>query len=198
MDHGTICSGSTVGSGKARPDVEQGFTYIAVLIFIAIMGVGLAAVGEAWSVQVKRDREEELLFAGDQIRNAIVSYGRQNVGGGRYPTRLEDLLKDPRFPATRRYLRKIYLDPMTNSFNWELVKGPNGELLGVHSRSDEEPLKIAGFSLADRQFGGATRYSDWVFVISPTLTLGQPAAAPPVAKPAGPKLSGAPGVNVRR
>lgn len=150
---------------RSRGD-EQGFTFVALLIFIAIMGVGLAATSEVWHTAAKRDREKELLFVGNQFRNAIMMYYNNGLGrGGRYPMSLDDLLKDPRYPATKRYLRKIYLDPETNSAKWEFIKGPNGEILGVHSTSEDEPIKKSNFNLADQDFEGKTKYSEWVFMI---------------------------------
>jgi type II secretory pathway pseudopilin PulG len=157
---------------------EHGFTYIALLIFVAIMSVGLLATGEVWNTAMKREKEQELLFAGDQIRTAITMYYNHSAGqGGRFPMSLEDLLKDPRSPATKRYLRKLYLDPVTNSSDWELIKGPNGEIFGVHSASADEPTKKSNFSLADQDFEGKMKYSDWVFMIStkyvPVLSTGK-------------------------
>lgn len=149
-----------------RSSDEQGFTFVGLLILIAIMGVGLAATTEVWHTAVKRDREEELLFAGHQFRNAIIMYYNNGLGqGGRYPMSLDDLLKDPRYPATKRYLRKIYLDPETNRANWEFINGPNGEILGVHSASEDEPMKKGNFILADQDFEGKKKYSEWVFMI---------------------------------
>jgi type II secretory pathway pseudopilin PulG len=157
----------------------RGFTYIALLIFIAVLSLGFLSTWEVWNTAIKRDNEQELLFAGDQIRNAINMYYLHSPGpGNRFPMSLEDLLKDPRYPATRRYLRKIYLDPITKSRNWDLVKGPNGEILGVHSASDDEPAKKANFSLADRGFEGKTKYSDWVFIFSTKLAPMSPATVP--------------------
>jgi hypothetical protein len=77
---------------------------------------------------------------------------------------LEDLLQDPRSPGIRRYLRKIYPDPMTGSAEWGLINGPNGEIYGVHSLSEQEPLKKSNFGVADRQFEGMKKYSEWVFM----------------------------------
>lgn len=146
---------------------ERGFTYIALLIFIAIMGVGLAATGEVWHMTVKREKEDELLFVGNQFRNAIVMYYIHTpVQAGRYPMNLEDLLKDPRYPTTNRYLRKLYLDPITNSPDWELIKGAKGEILGVHSLSEDEPMKKSNFNIADQGCEGKMKYSEWVFAIS--------------------------------
>lgn len=169
----------------AKPRDSRGFTYIAALIFIAIMGVGLAAVGEVWQLALRREREAELLFAGDQLRNAIAMYYAHAPSPvGRYPGSLEDLLKDPRYPNTVRYLRKIYPDPITNSQNWKLIKGVNGEILGVCSASEEEPLKRKNFSLADQAFDGKTKYSDWVFVVAPQISPAVPMPVQPFTGPA--------------
>lgn len=167
--------------GRQKRNDEGGFTYIALLIFVAIMGVGLAATGEVWHMTIKREKEEELIFNGNQIRNAIDMYNQQPGQVGRYPTSLEDLVKDPRFPNTKRYLRKIYLDPVTNSANWAVVKGANGEIVGVHSMSDDEPAKKANFSSADKAFEGKMKYSEWVFMASIRHV-----SAPTVTKPSGP------------
>ena len=153
--------------GKRGGGDEHGFTYLALLILVAIMGVGLAATGEVWSTAMRREKEEQLLFVGGQFRNALTMYYLHTPGRGvRYPMKLEDLLKDPRYPAAKRYLRKIFADPITSSANWELVKGPSGEILGLHSTSEEEPMRKSNFALADQGFEGAKKYSDWVFMMS--------------------------------
>lgn len=162
-------------SGKGN--AQRGFTYIAVLIFIAIMSVALAATAEVWHMELQRENEKQLLFAGDQFRNAIMMYYLHAPGpGNRYPTQLEDLLKDPRYPATKRYLRKIYPDPMTNSVQWGLLKAADGEILGVYSVSAGEPAKKANFSFADQAFEGKTKYSDWVFTVPPKFFPAQASA----------------------
>ena len=170
----------------------QGYAYIALLILIAAMSMALAMTSEVWHTAVQREKEEELLFVGNQIRNALIQYYvRTPAQAGRYPLRLEDLLQDPRYPAIKRYLRKIYLDPLSNSADWELIKGPNGEILGVHSKSQEEPLKKRNFRLGDQDFEGKVKYSDWVFAVPAKLV--QPAVLPPnVPKPA----AGPSGMNI--
>lgn len=54
---------------------------------------------------------------------------------------------------------------MTNSTHWGLLKGANGELLGVRALSGDEPAKTNNFSFADRALKGKTKYSDWLFTI---------------------------------
>ncbi len=162
---------------RLRRKGEGGFTYISLLVLIAIMGISLSAAGEVWHMTMKREREQELLFVGGQFRAALTMYYNAPVQGGRYPTSLEDLLKDPRYPVTRRYLRKIFADPITNGTDWGLVKGASGEIVGVYSKSDEEPAKKHNFSVMDKVFEDKKKYSDWVFMMPITTGL-TPQAVP--------------------
>jgi len=146
----------------------RGFTYIGLLIIVVIMGAVLVTAGEVWHTAQRREKERELLFVGNQFRQAIDGYYEHSPGQEqRYPASLEDLLKDPRTPSTQRYLRRIYRDPISGSERWGLIRGPNGGILGVHSLSEEEPMKKLNFSLADKGFEGKTKYADWVFMHVP-------------------------------
>jgi type II secretory pathway pseudopilin PulG len=147
---------------------SRGFTYIGVLIIVSVMGAGLAATGTLWSHAAQRDKERELLFVGSQFRNAIASYYHRTPGGAKlFPKKLEDLLEDKRFPMPQRHLRKLYPDPMTGKAQWGLVEVPGGAgIMGVHSLSEETPVKSGNFSAPDAAFEGAARYADWQFVFS--------------------------------
>jgi type II secretory pathway pseudopilin PulG len=144
---------------------ERGFTYLTVLFAIAFMGLGLAVTGEVWHTALTRDREMQLLYAGNQYRRAIERYYLS--GPRQFPRALEDLLKDPRKPGTERYLRKLYFDPLTGKSEWGIVKAPDGGIMGVYSLSEDSPKKVANFAFANREFEGATKYSDWKFLYSP-------------------------------
>ena len=157
---------------------EQGFTYLAALFAVAILGGGLALAGEVWETSAKREKEAELLFAGDQYRKAIERYFLS--GQRQYPRSLEDLLKDPRRPGTVRYLRRLYPDPLTGK-EWGLVKAPDAGILGVHSLSQERPLKVAGFRARDAAFEGAQKYSEWKFVHALPVQPVKPPVKPPAA-----------------
>jgi type II secretory pathway pseudopilin PulG len=154
--------------GWKRQGRAGGFTYFGLLIIVVIMGALLVTAGEVWHTAQLREQEKELLFIGNQFRQAINDYYEHTPGKElRYPVRLEDLLKDPRYPSTQRYLRRIYRDPVSGSEQWGVIKGPDGEIYGVHSLSEEEPLKKGNFSLADRDFEGRKKYADWVFMHVP-------------------------------
>jgi len=161
---------------------EAGFTYLTVLFVVAFMGLGLALAGEVWQTALARDREMEVLYAGNQYRRAIERY---YVSGPRqFPRTLEDLLKDPRKPGTERYLRKLYFDPLTGKSEWGIVKAPDGGIMGVYSVSEDSPKKVAGFAFANREFEGAAKYSDWKFVYNPaTQQVPVPQQQPPAPNP---------------
>jgi hypothetical protein len=131
------------------------------------------------------------LYVGNQYRLAIQRY--VTSGPGLYPRTLDDLLKDPRSPSTRRHLRRLYPDPITGSSEWGIVKAPDGGIMGVHSRSEAAPLKIANFLLRDRDFTGTAKYSDWIFVYAPKPAGQQQQQPKPGAPAPGPGATPLPG-----
>ena len=144
---------------------QEGFSYIGILLVIALVGVQLGLAGVVWSFAQARQKERELLFVGGQFRTAISQYYLNPKGPQKeYPRRLDDLLKDPRYPGTVRHLRKIYADPITGKKQWGLVKLPNGGIVGVYSLSEKEPIKTGNFRPADISFTRKQRYSEWKFV----------------------------------
>jgi type II secretory pathway pseudopilin PulG len=167
-----------------------GFTYIGLLILVAIMGLTMTVVADVWQVTQQRDKEEELLFVGNEFRRAI---GLYVASAATYPKSLDDLVKDPGFPGVRRYLRKIYRDPMTGRAEWGFVKPDGNYITGVYSLSDAEPLKQAGFSLPDMSFLGKKKYSEWVFLSNGAS--GSSGASP---SDAGQQSPGTAGPRVRR
>ncbi|HZX30463.1 MAG TPA: type II secretion system protein [Rhodocyclaceae bacterium] len=144
---------------------QGGFTYLAVILLVAMMGAGLGATGQVWRTAQQREKERELIFIGNEYRQAIGRYVEHGPGGiRRFPPRLEDLLSDSRSPGIQRYLRRLYRDPMTGGTDWGLVRASDGGIAGVYSKSEQKPLKIAGFTARDTRLERADKYSDWLFV----------------------------------
>jgi len=138
---------------------QSGFTYLSALLMIGAMGAGLAAMGEIWSHARQREKEAELLWIGEQFRQAIGLYYHRSPGAvKRYPASLEDLLVDKRFPTVQRYLRKIYADPMTGRAEWSLVAAPEGGIMGVRSLATDAAIN---------RRGSARTYAEWQFVYEP-------------------------------
>ncbi len=157
-----------ITNGRTR-EGQTGFSYISALIFVAIIGITLTTGGRYWSTMIKREKEQELLFRGDQIRKAIEAYYKAAPGGrgSQYPSSFKDLLKDSRFPTPQRYLRKIYKDPMTEDGEWDVIMSPNNRIKGIFSKSKDVPIKVGNFPAVYDEFEKAETYSDWKFVYAP-------------------------------
>lgn len=141
------------------------------------MGLMQASLAAAWDAHARREKETELLFVGNQIREALnLYYAHSPPKALRQPLQLEDLLRDARTPTHERYLRKIYPDPVTGKGEWGIIRGGGGEIHGVHSLSERKPLKQGGFAKADKNFAGAQKYADWVFMATP----GRSTTSPPL------------------
>lgn len=158
------CYGHLLFSGKSEKSRQAGFTYLGLLFAVALAGIALAGTGALWQLESRREKEKELLFIGEQYRQAIGSYLERSPGDNKqYPEKLTDLLEDKRFPNPVRHLRRLYRDPMTADGEWELIR-QQGRIFGVASRSSQKPVKIAGFTADQQDFEGAEKYGDWRFV----------------------------------
>jgi type II secretory pathway pseudopilin PulG len=168
---------------ELRASRTRGFTYTALLAAIVIIGISLGAAGKYWSSVMLREKEEELLFRGDQYRMAIGRYYREKIPNV-YPPNIEELLKDSRTVSGKRHLRQQYKDPITGE-DFEIITAQTmtagvvlpaqvgkAGIIGVCSKSEKEPLKQANFPEQYRDFEGKKRYGDWRFVYAPLQ--GQP------------------------
>ena len=150
--------------GRYSPSRQAGVTYLWMLFLVFLLGLGLGKAVEIQSLVSQRAKEADLLYIGTAYRDAIESYYLSALDGNRrYPASLDVLLKDPRYPATKRHLRKLYLDPITRT-PFALVYSPEGGISGVRSTSEKTPIKQAGFASDDQGFQGAKKYQDWQFV----------------------------------
>jgi type II secretory pathway pseudopilin PulG len=149
------------------PKAQHGFSYIAVLAALVVMGILAGKATNLTSAALRADRESELMFRGMAYQRAIQSYYESDQGFRRYPTSLDDLLSDSRF-ISRRHLRKSYVDPVGDA--WILIPSPDGGIMGVSSSSEQKPSKKANFPVGLESFEEAETYRDWVFVFRPAVT----------------------------
>lgn len=157
---------------------QQGFTYLGLVILLAIIGLVGAATLKTESLVRRAQAEEELLEVGAEFIRALRSYAAATPRGQpTQPPSLKELLRDPRFPEPRRHLRKIYVDPVTGKAEWGILYlADKTGVIGVYSLSESAPLKVANFDYRFQNFENREHLSEWVF----TMT-GQ--AALPGAKP---------------
>lgn len=160
-------------TGRCRPceqglHRQQGAVLLIVLLFVLLTTLGASSMVEMHQTQTRREKEEQLLFVGDQYRRAIASYyGVTPPGGARsLPKSVDDLLNDQRFPTPMQHLRQAYPDPMTGRVDWAFVRTVGG-ISAVHSQSNQEPIKKSGFPERYRLFEAKGRYAEWVFAVAP-------------------------------
>ncbi len=95
-----------VKNSRGSSGRQSGYILLMMMLFIALLAVAALAALPRMEMQVKRDREEEMIHRGAQYARAIRHYVKKF---GRYPTSISDLedTNDVRF------LRKAYKDPIT-------------------------------------------------------------------------------------
>jgi type II secretory pathway pseudopilin PulG len=178
-------SGSRRASGACA-----GFALAALLVAITVMSIAMAAAAPTWKWVVQNDREQELLFRGYQIADAVRRYQAKN--GNALPTSLDVLVKG-------KFLRKAYPDPMTKDGKWHLVRqgepipgaatptrpgaaspspspsaspspSVSGSSLGAPGTSTGGIVGVASLSSAEslRRFNNRDHYNEWFFVAGQT------------------------------
>jgi type II secretory pathway pseudopilin PulG len=149
---------------------EDGFTYLALVIFITIVGMVGALTLKAEALLRRAAAEEELLAIGADFADALKSYAAVTPKGQpTQPRKLEDLLRDTRFPEPRRHLRKIFVDPVTGKAEWGVqYQGEQGGVIAVYSLSASRPLKVGNFDPRFSGFDNRQRISDWKFAATGT------------------------------
>lgn len=119
---------------------DAGFTYLALLLWLALGGAGLAALGTQWSTVAQRERERELVFRGGQVRQAVARYWAAREPH-ELPPSPEALLEDRRDTPQRHHLRRMFVDPFAppgaEHGGWHWLTDPDsGRLTGVASRRE--------------------------------------------------------------
>lgn len=151
---------------------QAGFTYLMAMMVVVVMGIMLAKVGQSWQMIMQREKEEELLFRGCQIRDAINRWHKPAGTGQQVATPLDDLkhlLQDPRTAGTVRHLRRLYNDPVTGK-EWTLIRDPARGIIGVCSSSEGKPIKQDNFPDELKSFVNRKKYSEWQFTYQATAS----------------------------
>lgn len=158
---------------------QRGLALLLVLLAVAVIAGVSASALQAGAQVTRRDAEEELLHIGQTFQQAVLSYVNTTPGQAALgPRSLDDLLRDPRVPGVRRHLRQIPHDPLTGRSEWGLLKSPDGQIIGIYSLAEGQPIKRVGFEPALARLTDAPNYQAWIF--GPALP---PAAAASRAAP---------------
>ena len=100
------------------------------MVMASVLLVALSEAALNWQTAVKREREEELIFRGEQYQRALIlwyAHWSRTLGTPQvaYPSTVEALLNT----NNKRFLRQPWIDPVTNE-EWRIIKvGPNNRPL---------------------------------------------------------------------
>lgn len=101
---------------------RAGFTLIELLVVMAIIATLLSIAAPRYFDHLDRTRDSALRQSLSVMRDAIDKF---RADTGVYPANLEELV-------TRRYLRKVPVDPVTDSAtSWQIVPPREGEEGGM-------------------------------------------------------------------
>jgi len=121
---------------------SPGFTLIELLVVMAIIATLLTLAVPRYFGSIEKSKEAVLRENLNQMRDALQKYYGDK---GKYPDALEAL-------AAEKYLRKVPVDPITESSTTWMVVAP------------DDPKKGAVFDVrsgAQGQASDGTPYSDW-------------------------------------
>ena len=94
---------------------EKGYVLVSVMLLITVMIIAMSMQITSIVQQIKRDREEELVYRGKDYARAIKRFFHKQ---GVYPSSVDQLLKTNNL----RFLRKKYKDPITGEEEWHMVR----------------------------------------------------------------------------
>ena len=145
---------------------QHGFTLLELIIATMILLILTSMAVPLARVTIKREKERELRRDLWEMRDAIDRYKdaadrnafQTKVGTQNYPPDLETLVKGEEVQGKKiRFLRKIPVDPMTNSTEWgmrSMQDDPDSDSWGGQSVFDVY-TKSQGVGL------DGTKYKDW-------------------------------------
>jgi type II secretory pathway pseudopilin PulG len=94
------------GQGETeRRHHEGGYAMAALIMAITVMAIAMTVAMPVWKHAAQREKEEELVFRGEQYVHAIGLFQRKFANA--YPPSIDILVQ-------QKFLRKKYKDPITN------------------------------------------------------------------------------------
>jgi len=100
---------------------NSGYVLIMLLFVVVAMGIGLLVAVPVWETQIRREKEEELIFRGKQYVQAVRLF--QAKKPGTFPRTLEELVEE-------KCLRRLFGDPMNPDGDWNIILLPEAGTQG--------------------------------------------------------------------
>ena len=111
---------------------QEGYALTMVIFMLTLIVIASVAAAPDVITNGRREKEEEMIWRGNQYVRGIrlyVRYYQTHGGTTRFPTSMEDLTKNK---VGIRFMRQAYKDPVNPvDGSWRLIYvGPNGQLIG--------------------------------------------------------------------
>ena len=117
----------------AKASAEAGYAMAALLVGMAVMAVMLSVAMPTWSQMIRREKEEELIFRGNQYARAFAQY--QSKFANAAPANLDVLVE-------QRMLRRKFKDPLSPN--------KDGEFALLYMSNQPQGAAGGGFGTAGR------------------------------------------------
>lgn len=106
-------------SAKRRPAKKaEGFNLVVLAMSVTVLTILATMALPAWSQQIRREKEAELIFRGLQYAEAIRVF---QIRQGRLPVQLRELVE-----VQPRSIRQLWKNPMMEDGSWLLLPGTGG------------------------------------------------------------------------
>lgn len=129
-----------------RPGRSRGFTMIELIVVMTVIGLLLSIAVPRYFQALERGKGQVQQQNLALMREAIDKYFGDNA---RYPDQLEDLV-------SKRYLRAIPIDPITEAADWEVITPPDASQGMVYDVRSLKPYNPEGNGGAAGSFGGGS------------------------------------------
>lgn len=119
---------------------QRGYTFLSLLLVLLLLGLGTQRVFVNVAQQHLSIQKRLQMRLVQTYNQALLAYREASPGTiKQFPLELQDLLLDKRQLQTRRYLRKLYADPLQPkvdpSMAWGLTRDGQGRITSVYSLS---------------------------------------------------------------
>jgi len=184
------------GQGRIRRrGGESGYAMAALIVGLAVMAVMMTVAMPVWKQMAQREKEEELVFRGEQIAHSIGMFQKKYANA--YPPTIDVLVE-------QKFLRKKYKDPIANDDFVPITQAQAGSATpggaagtGRAGQPQQTPTSTAGRGapggagattpggatvggiigvtskskdVSIRLYKGRSHYNEWAFVYTPTAT----------------------------
>jgi type II secretory pathway pseudopilin PulG len=125
---------------RLRSTSSPGYAFVVLIIAMTVMLIGLATALPSVYHESQREKEEELVFRGNEYARAIYLF---QIQFKRFPKSVDELIRTNNI----RFLRHAYKDPMNPKGKWRFIHvAPNGMLIDSLTMGPQAQAQFVGAS----------------------------------------------------